>query len=247
MMTVTPGLADRIAELARLLDEDDAVSHSPLQQLAELAVELIPGSAGAGIVAAGETSWTFATSDPLISELHRLQFASGDGPLVEALRHGEPRRIDDTADEPRWEAFCQAASEAGFGSCLVLPLRTDRQPGGAVALYGRDRHCFRGADQDIALLLAAQGGVAMDNDAIYRSCRDMVANLHTALVSRAVIEQAKGILVAEYGYSPEIAFKQLSRLSQNTNRKVRDIAADLVDGRIQRGQLNAEEKNAEEK
>lgn len=242
MVTVTAQLADQIADLARLLADDDDSSASPLEQLTELAVELVAGSSAAGIVAAGSTSWTFAASDPAVSELHQLQFDSGEGPLAEALRYGEPRRVDDTADEPRWPAFCQAAARSGLRSCLVLPLRTDPQPGGAVALYGRDRQSFRGADHDIALLLAAQGGVAVNNAAMYHSCREMVANLHTALTSRAVIEQAKGILVAEYGYPPEVAFKYLSRLSQNSNRKVRDIAGDLVDGRIQHSQLRSRQE-----
>jgi GAF domain-containing protein len=239
MVTVTKELAERIADVARLLSDDDGTP-APLRQLTELAVELIPGSSAAGIVAAGETSLTFAASDPSIGELHRLQFDSQHGPLVEALRYGEPRRIDDAASEPRWDTFCRQMSKAGFGSCLVLPLRTDREPGGAVALYGRDSHAFRGADHDIALLFAAQGGVAVHNAATYQNCRHMVDNLHAALGSRAVIEQAKGVLVAEFGYSPETAFERLSRLSQHTNRKVRDIAADLVEGRIERGQFRSE-------
>jgi hypothetical protein len=48
-----------------------------------------------------------------------------------------------------------------FGSCLVLPLRTDRRPAGAIALYGQERHAFQGAAHDIALTFAAQGGTAM--------------------------------------------------------------------------------------
>ena len=51
-----------------------------------------------------------------------------------------------------------AAEKAGFRSCLVLPLRTDRRPAGAVALYGQERHVFQGAAHDIALTFAAQGG-----------------------------------------------------------------------------------------
>lgn len=237
-MTVTPDLAERIAGLARLLADDDS-SPSPLQQLVELAVELVPGSAAAGLVAAGQTAWTFAASDPCVGELQQMQLDSGDGPLAEALCYGEPRRVDDTADEERWAGFCQAAARLDFRSCLVLPLRTRRQPGGAVALYARCRHAFREADHDIALLLAAQGGVAVHNAAMYQDCRQMIGHLQTALQSRAVIEQAKGMLIAEFGYPPETAFKQLSRQSQNANRKLRDIAADLVDGRIQRSQFTA--------
>lgn len=241
MVKVTRKLADRLADVAKLLLTDDDAD-MPLQQLTELAVELVPGSTAAGIVAAGEKSWTFAGSDPRLGRLHQLQFDSGDGPLVEALRHGEPRRIDDTAQQPRWQAFCAAAAESGFGSCLVLPLRTDREPGGAIALYGDERHAFSGADHDIALLLAAQGGAAMHNAAAYQSCRQMVDNLRTALQSRAVIEQAKGILVANYGCTPDTAFNQLSRQSQNSNRKLRDIAADLVEGRIQHGEFQPDEQ-----
>jgi AmiR/NasT family two-component response regulator len=60
----------------------------------------------------------------------------------------------------------------------------------------------------------------------------MVNNLHAGLEARAVIEQAKGILHAELGVSPDEAFRLLSRYSQNTNRRVRRLAADLVRGRV---------------
>jgi AmiR/NasT family two-component response regulator len=73
--------------------------------------------------------------------------------------------------------------------------------------------------------------VAVRNASVYRDCRSLVANLQMAMESRAVIEQAKGILVAERGCDPDTAFKELSRISQNSNRKVREIAADLVAGK----------------
>ena len=65
---------------------------------------------------------------------------------------------------------------------------------------------FRGAAHDIALLFAAQGGTAVHNAALYRACRRMVDNLHAGLESRAIIEQAKGILHAELGVTPAEAF-----------------------------------------
>jgi hypothetical protein len=60
----------------------------------------------------------------------------------------------------------------------------------------------------------------------------MVESLHAGLESRAVIEQAKGVLHAELGVSPAEAFRLLSRYSQNTNQRVRKISAGLVQGRI---------------
>jgi GAF domain-containing protein len=236
VVNVTREFAERIAGMAQLLSDDD--SDAPLDQLAGLALEIIPGSAAAGVVAAGEKSWALAASAGTVGELHRRQLYTGDGPVADALRYGEARRIDDAADEDRWPDVCAAMMSEGLRSCLVLPLRTDRRPGGALAVYGNEPGAFIGSGHDVAMLFAAQGGVAMRNAALYRNCRRMVENLRIALASRAVIEQAKGILVAEYGYSPEVAFKRLSILSQNTNKKVKDIATDLVEGRINRHQLS---------
>ena len=232
MVEVTREFADRMAEVAELL-KDDGFPDDVLHRLTELGTELVPGGSAAAVTIATEKSGlTFAASDQRLDELHRAQFGGGDGPVVETLRHNEPRRIDDTAAECRWPAFCQAAAEAGFRSCLVLPLRTDRQPAGAVALYGKDPDVFRGAAHDIALLFAAQGGTAARNASLYGACHSMVSNLHAALEFRAVIEQAKGILHAELGVSPEDAFHLLSRYSQNTNQRVRKVSARLVQGLI---------------
>jgi transcriptional regulator with GAF, ATPase, and Fis domain len=240
VVTVTRELAERIANVAELLLSEES-SDAPLRQLADLSLELIPGSAAAAVVAAGEYSWSYAASDSAVASLHQKQVQSGDGPVAEALRYGEARRIDDAAAEERWPAVCTAMTSEGLRSCLVLPLRTDRHPGGALAIYGRDPDSFAGSGHDIALLFAAQGGVAARNAAVYKNCRRLVDNLHMALESRAVIEQAKGILVAEYGYPPEVAFERLNVMSQNTNRRVRDISADLVEGRINRQQFSDEE------
>jgi transcriptional regulator with GAF, ATPase, and Fis domain len=238
VVRVTREFAERIASLAQLLlSEDDPAA--TLRQLAELAVEVIPGSDAAGVIAAGAESWSVAASAGTVADLHELQLETGDGPVAEVLRYGEARRIDDAATEDRWPAVCAAMASEQLSSCLVLPLRTDRQRGGAVALYGRKPDAFVGSSHDIALLFAAQGGVAVRNAALYRSCRRMLQNVQIALGSRAVIEQAKGILVAQYGYPPDVAFKRLSAISQNSNRKVRDVAADLVEGRINRDRFGA--------
>jgi GAF domain-containing protein len=236
MVRVTRQFAERIADLARLLIDDES-SDTPLQQLTELALELIPGSSAAGVVAASDTSWVYTGRPELIASLHRDQVQSGDGPVAEAIRYGEARRIDDASQEQRWPQVCSALMGEGLRSCLALPVRTDRRPGGALAVYGQAAEAFAGSGHDIALLFAAQGGVAVRNAAAYRGCRQLVSNLYSALESRAVIEQAKGVLVAEHGCDPEVAFKELTRISQNTNRKVREIAADLVAGRMDRGQF----------
>jgi len=242
MITVSREFADRVAEVAQLLEagEADEIPDDTLRRLTTLAAELVPGgTAAAVLVAMPGSGLTFAASDQRLEELHRLQFDTGDGPVSETLRHNEPRRVDDTGAERRWPGFGRAAAAAGFASCLVLPLRTDRQPAGAIALYGAEPGVFTGAAHDVALLVAAQGGAAVHNATLYRTCRRMVDNLHAGLESRAVIEQAKGVLHAELGVSPEEGFRLLSRYSQNTNQRVRRIAAGLVEGRVTAAELKS--------
>jgi GAF domain-containing protein len=232
MVEINRVFAERISDAARLLEEDND-DDVVLGRLTRLAVELIPGATAAALTVEGQQQlMTFAASDPRIDELHELQFQLGEGPAMEALRYNEPRRIDDIDADDRWPAFRRAAAQARFGSCLMLPLRTDRRPSGAMSLYSEAKAAFSGSSHDVAILFAAQGGTAVDNATIYQTSQRMVANLHTGLRSRAVIEQAKGILHAKLGVSPDEAFMLLSRRSHHTNRKLRAIASDLVHGDI---------------
>ena len=245
MVTVTREFADRISEVAQLLKADE-VPDEALLRLTRTAVDMVPGSTAAEVtIAVGDGALSFAASDPRLEELHRLQFdEAGDGPVLEALQHNEPRRIDDTAAESRWPAFCQAARAAGFSSCLALPLRTDRRPAGAIVLYGPKPELFRGVAHDIALLFAAQGGTAVRNASVYRACRRMVDKLHGGLESRAVIEQAKGIIHADLGVTTDEAFHLLSKFSQHGNQRVRKISADVVNGRVAPADLTVPPRRA---
>ena len=214
MLDVTQELAENISEVARLLENDDE-GDAPLLRLAALGVELVPGATAAAVtITAGAQTYTFAVSDARISELHRLQFASGEGPVVETLRYNEARHVPDTGVEGRWQTFCRAATEAGLHSLVSLPLHTAR-PAGAVALYADCPGAFSGAAHDIALLFAAQGGTAVSNAGIYGACRQLTDNLQAALEGRAIIEQAKGVLHAKLAVSPDEAFELIRRYSQH--------------------------------
>jgi len=239
MLEVTQELAENISEVARLLENDDE-GDAPLLRLAGLGVELVPGATAAAVaITAGAQTYTFAVSDARISELHRLQFASGEGPVVETLRYNEARHVPDTSVEGRWQTFCRAATEAGLHSLVSLPLHTAHRSAGAVALYADCPCAFSGAAHDIALLFAAQGGTAVSNAGIYGACRQLTDNLQAALEGRAIIEQAKGVLHAKLAVSPDEAFELIRRYSQNTNQKVRIIAAQLVRGELDPQQLRS--------
>lgn len=240
MVEVTQELAERVSEVARLLENDDEEGVA-LLRLAELGAELVPGAIAAAVtIMAGAQAYTFAVSDARISELHGSQFTSGEGPAAETLRYNEARHVPDTGVAGRWPTFCRAATEAGLHSLVSLPLHTGQRPAGAVTLYADQPGAFSGAAHDIALLLAAQGGTAVYNAGIYGACRQMTDNLQAALEGRAIIEQAKGVLHAKLAVSPDEAFELLRRFSQNTNQKVRVIADQLVRGEIDPRQLRGQ-------
>ena len=115
---------------------------------------------------------------------------------------------------------------------LDFPLGFDEH--GRTAVTDSDDHV---RDMIYLVLFTAQGGTAVHNASLYGACRSMVSNLHAGLESRAVIEQAKGVLHAELGVSPEEAFHLLSRYSQNTNQRVRKVSARLVQGLITAGEF----------
>ena len=224
MVEVTQALAERISEVARLLDSDDE-GDAALARLSGLGVELVPGTTGAAVtIAAGGQTHTFARLPCADRRAGTDAFPFRAGPVVETLRHNETRHVRDTSAEERWQVFCRAARQAGFCSVITMPLHTGKEPAGAVALYADRAGAFNGAAHDIALLFAAQGGTAVHNAEVYGACRTMADNLQVTLEARAVIEQAKGVLHAKLGISTDEAFELLRWFSQNTNQKVRVLA-----------------------
>jgi hypothetical protein len=149
------------------------------------------------------------------------------------MRFRETRRSDDLAVESRWPEFARTAVGVGFRSCLALPLPSDRTGTSALVLYADEPGTFDGTTFDVALLFAAQGGVALDNAEVYRSSHQMVTHLHRTLTTRSLIERAKGVLMGEHGISDEEAFELLRRQSQTSHRKLLDVAREVLDSRHQ--------------
>jgi GAF domain-containing protein len=221
-------LAD-LAEVARLAEGDeDAIR--VLGRIVGHAVTLVPGCTGAALtllVAGAEETAT--VTDERVERCHAVQFRpGGSGPAREVLHRGEPRRCDDVEAEDRWPLFARTAAENGFRSCLALPLRYDGQVATALNLYADRPSVFTGITFDVALLFAAEGGVALDNAEIYRTSHELVEHLHRALTSRSLIERAKGVLMSRHGLTGDEAFDLLRQQSQHTHRKLYDVAVALL-------------------
>lgn len=223
---VTAALAD-LADL--LLAEEDL--GRALQRSVEMLVRAVPGADLASVsVLDGDAAETVAASNERVWAIDSDQYAEGDGPCLEAARTGEVVRTGVEEARQRWPGFARSARAAGVESYLSCPLLIDEEFAGSLNLYSEQPHGF--ADFDVALLrlYATAACAAIGNARRYVRARDVAGQLKVALDSRAVIDQAIGALMARHQITAGEAFAELSRQSQDTNVKLRDIAAGLVAG-----------------
>ncbi len=127
--------------------------------------------------------------------------------------------------EQRWPDWARSASSAGAGSML---LALQREASAGLNIYSTDRDAFDETSVELASTFAAYAVVALANMHLYAAQRQVAEHLQIAMQSRAVIEQAEGILIGQRQCSPQEAFDILARRSQNTNRKLRDVVEALV-------------------
>lgn len=196
-----------------------------VRAIGQLAVDAF-GGAMAGVTWAPPDG-AFATigaTDPLVAELDAVQCRSGSGPCLDAIRRVQPQILEDASRSAAWPELASAAAARGIRSVVSLPVRVAGRSTAAFTVYGRQAGLAGAADLELGAALAAQTAVAT---ALAWSL-DEAANLRTAIESRGVIDQAKGIVIASTGCDPEEAFQVLRAQSQHENRKLREVAAALV-------------------
>ena len=212
----------------RLTDDDNV--HAALRRVADAGRHLLSNcqAASVTIIELGRPLTVASTGDAALAA-DFAQYDVDDGPCLTAARHQRTVLIDDVTADDRWPAFRAAALAEGFRSSLSVPLNLGSSERGGLNMYGDQPGAFTDHDQDLATGFAAQASIVVANAQAYWAAFDATRNLTAALESRAVIEQAKGILIARHGISDDDAFDELRRRSQAANRKLRVIAAELVE------------------
>jgi GAF domain-containing protein len=200
-----------------------------LERVIHLAQEAIPAAEMAGItmVVEGRAKTAVFTDDDA-PEIDSAQYETGIGPCLDAFRHQEVFIIDDTLKEQRWGPFNEAAAAHGVRSTLSLPLVANHEGLGALNLYSCTANGFGEDDVTVGTQFATQAAIVLANAQAYWDAHQLSEDLATAMKSRAVIEQAKGILMGAQRCGPDEAFQILVRASQRENRKLRDIAEEIV-------------------
>jgi len=225
---LTSDLAANITQMVVALFSGGTVAET-LVQVADLGVSTIEGCDYAGIfLVAGDQVTTPVHTDSVVAEVDLLQQTSGEGPCLDAMHQGQVFYAEDLAEDPRWPTFGPAATTMGVRSLLALPLRVNGVPG-ALNLYARYPQAFGVIDRGRGLLLAAMAGLAYSTALTHEADERREANLHAALATREIIGQAQGILMEREHLTSTQAFDILRRASQHLNRKLRDVAQNLVD------------------
>jgi hypothetical protein len=223
----TEELEHNISTLARALFAPGTVAGT-LQLTVELAVATIEGCEAAGIfMVKDERVITAAASEPIVVELHGLQFTAQEGPCLDAIADGATSYAADLADDGRWPSFGPAATAAGIRSALAFHLAD--QPASALNLYARLPAAFDTTDRAKGLLFATLAGIALTTAEERADDHARLANLHEALRTRELIGQAQGILIERERITGDQAFDVLRRASQHLNIKIREVARTLVE------------------
>lgn len=198
-----------------------------LISLVELGVE---DAGGISVSLLSRTSGEFHTPTATSAEVREVdaaQYESHRGPCVEAARTGEPVHVAIASQRLRWPEFAAEATSRGMSSVLSVPLRDDERVIGALNVYSERTQAFAEPDQHVVGHLARQATVVLGHASEFMTS-DWISEQVAEAVSRAdVIGQAKGILIAR-GYSPDDALAALRRASERNNRRLSEVAQDMV-------------------
>jgi transcriptional regulator with GAF, ATPase, and Fis domain len=160
-------------------------------------------------------------------ELFQLQRA--EGPCLDCYHTGTLVSVSDLSKETaRWPQFVPAALAAGFASVHAVPMRLRDTVLGALNLFGTSVGALGADDLDLAQALAHVASVALVQDKASADKDLIVTQLNTALTSRVVIEQAKGVLAQTGQLDMEHAFSALRRYARDHNQRLSDVAAAVV-------------------
>ena len=203
-----------------------------LTEITTIAARGIPGADATSItLLRDEKAFTAAYSGEMALTADELQYEHGYGPCMDAGRGGVLLRVDDMRTEQRWPDYvAHLLATSPIRSSLSVPLPYQGSSIGALNNYSTQPVAFASpeslrAGSDVAEAVA----VAVANADAHAQLFDQARNMRIAMESRAVIEQAKGVLMAQRHVDAEQAFEILREASQRYNRKLRDIAHGIVD------------------
>jgi len=238
MMAREQRLAEVFVELAdTLVEEFDVVDF--LQTLTERCVELVDTDA-AGLMLDDQRGnlRVVAYTDESARLLELFELQKAEGPCLDCFATGQViANVDLTASRSRWPVFTEAALGSGFAYSHALPLRLRRQVVGALNLFTVERRALTDDHLAVAQGMADIATISLLHERALRDQFVLAEQLQTALHSRIVIEQAKGVLSARAAISVSEAFRRLRTHARRTGEQLTTVAEAVVTGSLHHGDL----------
>lgn len=222
---------ERLARVTRLLKTQRTLP-AQLEVVVDIVKRAVPSCDGAGIVLLvdGEPT-SIAVSDRLTIEIDLVQYQTGEGPCLAALHDGDVVRIDILEKDSRFTRFAPGALDRGLQSVLSTPLSANGRRVGALNMYSTKANAFDAQTEAAVRPMAEYAGHAIACSPLYAYSLDMVDGLVENLESRAVIEQATGVLMGSQEQSSGEALAQLRDLAMRSGESMRTVAKWVIDER----------------
>ena len=221
-------LESSLADLGALLVDRQPLQDT-LRRVADYTVAAIPGADGTGVtLLENRGPANVVASAEFVQSLDVVQYSLREGPCVAALNSGRTHVIRSVRTELRWPRFTARAAEHGVLAVLSLPLQVRGVTRGALNVYSRTEGSFDAPAVRIGELFSVPAAVTAATAQVLADSQQLADDLGEALRSRAVIDQAKGILMAVHGCDADHAFALLREASQSSHRKLREVAHDIV-------------------
>jgi hypothetical protein len=221
-----PDLATRTASLLSL---QTATEERALYQLADLAASQVPGCCAASVTLwrDGEVAGQ-ASSHPDATRLVQVQLEAGTGPMVDALASRGPVHCADVLTEPRWPQYTAAAARLGVRCSVTLCAGQDEMTV-ALALLAARPKAIAPDQVQLAELVAAYSAALVGAVSDYRDSQRTRAQLQDAAAGRALVDQAKGILMHALSCTADDALAKIRDVSQRSNLRATEVAARVID------------------
>lgn len=217
-----------LSEVSRLVSESDPTTGT-LDRLCRVAGTSLPGcEVGMSLGGAARELESGAASTERADRLDRAQRQAGEGPCLSALADQIPQEAGESELVARWARFGPVAVDHGVKAVLAIPFLVEGESRGALNVYVFDDQPIDNRARRLLTLVAEQASTALANAVLYQRSAELARNLSVAMESRAAIEQAKGVIMAQRGCDPDEAFDRLRRVSQKCNVKVRELANEVV-------------------
>jgi hypothetical protein len=206
-----------------------------LEHVARYAVQAIPGADGAGLILLEDDRVdTMVASADFVRQVHAIQYGIGEGPCITAAAEGRTVYSGSLGADEMWPRFGPRVARLGVRSVVSLPLLVGSEVLGAMNVYSHAKDAFDERSVRLGELYAVPAAISVQNAQLLAQSRRIAVQLQAALTSRAVIDQALGIMMSRSGCTDAEAFDKLRIVSQTENRKLSMVAQQIVEEAVRR-------------